>query len=346
MSFDPNGVGVANGNLFGFPCNEAEADLIIIPIPWDATASYGKGTSNGPQAILDASTQLDFFHPRLEKAYETKIFLTPISEKWKAINDSLNDRASEYFSDLEQLGEASAQLKHKAIIDEINTAHEALTSNLKSRVETLIQSGKICAVLGGEHSTPLGLIQAINAHYTSFSILQIDAHADLRNAYEGFNQSHASIMYNVVESCDKLNQLVQVGIRDLSSDEYERSLTHPKITTYFDWNLKEESFHGKTWSTQCDEIIESLSNDVYISFDIDGLIPNLCPNTGTPVAGGFTLEQLSFLIFKLVDSGRKIIGFDLNEVSPGSSGDWDANVGARALWQLVCATELSRRKSC
>jgi agmatinase len=153
-------------------------------------------------------------------------------------------------------------------------------------------------------------------------------------------------MYNVVESCSNLNQLVQVGIRDLSADEHQLSLTHPKITTFFDWNLKEESFMGKTWNSQCEEIIASLSNDVYISFDIDGLIPNLCPNTGTPVAGGFTLEQLSFLFFKVVESGRRIIGFDLNEVSPGSSGDWDANVGARALWQLVCATELSRRITC
>jgi agmatinase len=141
-------------------------------------------------------------------------------------------------------------------------------------------------------------------------------------------------------------QLVQVGIRDLSQDEYERSLNHPKITTYFDWDLKEASFQGKSWKTQCEEIIEALSSDVYISFDIDGLIPNLCPNTGTPVPGGFTLEQVSYLLFALVDSGRNIIGFDLNEVSPGNQGDWDANVGARALWQLICATELSRRKTC
>jgi agmatinase len=346
MSFDPNGVGVANGNLFGFPITEGDADLVIIPIPWDATASYGKGTSNGPQAILEASTQLDFFHPRLNKAYETRVFLTPISEEWKAINDEFNQRASAYFSDLEQLGEEAAQMKHQAIIDEINTAHRALTSHLKLRVEHLLQSGKICAVLGGEHSTPLGLIQALDEHYESFSILQIDAHADLRKAYEGFEQSHASIMHNVVESCDSLVQLVQVGIRDLSQEEYEQSLNHPKITTYFDWDLKEASFQGKSWKAQCEEIIEALSSEVYISFDIDGLIPNLCPNTGTPVPGGFTLEQVSYLLFAIVDSGRSIIGFDLNEVSPGNHGDWDANVGARALWQLICATELSRRKTC
>jgi len=346
MSFDPNGVGVANGNIFGFPNSEEDAQIVIIPIPWDATASYRKGTSNGPKAILDASTQLDFFHPKLQEAYNTKVFLTPISEDWKAINDSLNEQSKEYFSDLELLGETEAQVKHKAIIDEINLAHNALTNNLKSRVTSLIKSGKICAVLGGEHSTPLGLIQALNDHYSSFSILQIDAHSDLRQAYEGFEQSHASIMYNVVTSCDSLVQLVQVGIRDLSQHEYDWSLNHPKIATYFDWNLKEASFQGKSWKSQCEEIIETLSSEVYISFDIDGLIPSLSPNTGTPVPGGITLEEVSYLLFSIVESGRSIIGFDLNEVSPGDGGDWDANVGARALWQLICATELSRRKSC
>lgn len=346
MNFDPNGVGVANGNIFGFPNSEEDAQIVIIPIPWDATASYRKGTSNGPKAILDASTQLDFFHPKLQKAYNTKVFLTPISEDWKAINDSLNEQSKEYFSDLELIGETEAQVKHKAIIDEINLAHSALTNNLKSRVTSLIESGKICAVLGGEHSTPLGLIQALNDHYSSFSILQIDAHSDLRQAYEGFEQSHASIMYNVVTSCDSLVQLVQVGIRDLSQQEYEWSLNHPKIATYFDWNLKEASFQGKSWKSQCEEIIETLSSEVYISFDIDGLIPSLSPNTGTPVPGGITLEEVSYLLFSIVESGRSIIGFDLNEVSPGVDGDWDANVGARVLWQLICATELSRRKSC
>jgi len=343
MSFDPNGVGVANGNIFGFPVTEDEANIVIIPAPWDATASYSKGTSEGPQAILTASTQLDFFHPQLDKAYETKVFMAPISEDWKSINDDFNLRSVDYFSDLEHVGEVVAQEKHFALISEINRAHSAMTDALFERTSALMKQGKICAVLGGEHSTPLGLIQAIDATYDSFSILQIDAHADLRIAYEGFEQSHASIMYNVVNTCSNLERLVQVGIRDLSEDEYHRSNEHPKINTFFDWQLKEATFQGETWKHQCNEIINSLGDQVYISFDIDGLIPNLCPNTGTPVAGGFTLEQVSYLFFTLVESGKTIIGFDLNEVAPGTAGDWDANVGARALWQLVCATELSRR---
>jgi agmatinase len=102
-------------------------------------------------------------------------------------------------------------------------------------------------------------------------------------------------------------------------------------------------FRGVTWADQVDSIISDLPQNVYISFDIDGLRPELCPNTGTPVAGGFALEEINYLLFRMVESGRKIIGFDLNEVAPGESGDWDANVGARALWNLVCVAEKSRR---
>lgn len=342
--FDPNGVGIANGNIFGFPYSEAEADIVLIPVPWDATASYGKGTSKGPEAILEASTQLDFYHPDLPNAYDTKIYMSPVSEEWLAINADLCEKGMAYISYLEEVGEAQAQMRFADTINEINTAHQALRSNLKERCSALLQAGKMPCVLGGEHSTPLGLLQALDAHYTDFGILQIDAHADLRDAYEGFEQSHASIMFNALKELKHLSKLTQVGIRDISEKEVNLAHSDPRIQTYYDWDLKNAQFEGKTWAQQVQEIIESLPQKVYISFDIDGLNPSLCPHTGTPVAGGFELQQIAYLFFELVHSGRQIIGFDLNEVAPGPSGDWDANVGARALWHLVCATELSRRK--
>ena len=342
--FDPNGVGIANGNIFGFPYSEEEATIVIIPIPWDATASYGKGTSNGPKAILDASTQLDFFHPNLDKAYNTKVYMAPISEEWKEINDHCCELSIEYISFLEEQGEEIAMKKFQSQIDEINTAHLALKENLKQRCLGLLEEGKIPAVLGGEHSTPLGLIEALNERYEHFGILQIDAHADLRVAYEGFAQSHASIMDNVLKNCSNMQKLVQVGIRDISEREVDYSHSENRVKTFYDWDLKSEQYAGKTWKDQVEDIINHLPHNVYISFDIDGLRPELCPNTGTPVIGGFDLQEITYLFFKLVASGRTIIGFDLNEVAPGENGDWDANVGARALWQLVCATEKSRRK--
>ena len=103
MTFDPNGVGIPNGNIFGFPVTEQEANIVLIPIPWDATASYGKGTSDGPEAILEASTQLDFYHPELDKAYETKVFMTPISEEWKKINADLIIMGAKGHSPLEEI---------------------------------------------------------------------------------------------------------------------------------------------------------------------------------------------------------------------------------------------------
>jgi agmatinase len=345
-NFDPNGVGIANGNLFGFPVREEEADIVIIPIPWDATASYGKGTSDGPKAILEASTQLDFYHPKLENAWETKVFMTPISQEWKEINNKYCIRAIDYIQYLEQGGQLEDNLDHQSTVQEINEAQTALCDNLKHRALELMNQGTIVGVLGGEHSVPLGLFQAMNEKYDSFGILQIDAHADLRDAYEGFEQSHASIMFNALKTCNKLSKLVQVGIRDIAHSEIELIESNSgRIKTFFDWDLKENSFKGISWEKQVESIIQELPQHVYISFDIDGLSPELCPNTGTPVVGGFKLDEINYLFFKLVESGKKIIAFDLNEVAPGSDDDWDANVGSRALWNLICATEKSRRSN-
>lgn len=344
MSFDPNGVGIANGNLFGFPVNENEADIVVIPVPWDATASYGKGTSDGPQAILDASTQLDFYHPKLDKAYETKVFMTAISNEWKEINARLCLEAVEYIDFLENGGKLEENPVFQKTVSTIEEAQVALKNNLRQRAIDLMDQGKIVGVLGGEHSTPLGLIEAINEKFETFGILQVDAHADLRDAYEGFDQSHASIMFNALKNCNNLSKLVQVGIRDIAQSEVDLiENSNGRVSTYFDWKLKEGQFNGETWSQQVEQIIGELPHHVYVSFDIDGLSPELCPNTGTPVAGGFKLEEINYLFFKLVESGRKIVGFDLNEVAPGKDDDWDANVGARALWNLICAVEKNRR---
>ncbi len=331
-NFDPNGVGVANGNLFGFPYSIEEAELIIIPVPWDATASFGKGTANGPQQVLDASPQLDFYHPRLERAHEHKIAMLPIDEDWKSKNDALCSRAMEYIEFLESGGNLTQNTEFQHFLQEINAKQTELTSWVKAQATSYLNQGKKVALLGGEHSTPLGLIQAL-AELHEFGILQIDAHADLRDAYEGFEQSHASIMFNAVK-IPSVTKLVQVGIRDVAQTEVSLTESHPKIKTFFDWDLKNNAFEGKSWAAQVSEIINQLPQKVYISFDIDGLRPELCPNTGTPVPGGFALEEVNYLLFALAESGKEIIGFDLNEVG---DDPWDANVGARALWNLCCA---------
>src|SRR5690606_1558321 len=158
-------------------------------------------------------------------------------------------------------------------------------------------------------------------------------HADLRDAYEGFEYSHASIMHNALKE-RAVERLVQVGIRDYCESEAEavRS-SEGRIVTFYDRDLKQENYRGKMWEQQCVAIVNELPHTVYVSFDIDGLDPKLCPHTGTPVAGGFEVEEVLFPLEKVVRSGRKIIGMDLNEVAPGED-EWDANVGARLLYRL------------
>ncbi len=336
MSFNPNDIGVANGNFCGLPGNESDADIVIIPIPWDATASYSRGTAEGPEAILEASLQLDLYHHKYSKVYDRKIYMQPISKRIQEHNERLGGLTSEYISYLEEGNLLEDSPKYINVIEEVNQVQNDIKQKLRADANDLIKEGKKVCVLGGEHSTPLGLIEAIGDNYESFGILQIDAHADLRDAYEGFEQSHASVMFNALK-IDNLTHLVQVGIRDLCEDEVNIINEDSRITTFYDWAIKSEQFQGVTWHKICEEIIDRLPNNVFVSFDIDGLQPALCPNTGTPVPGGLSFEQASYLIQMLADSDKNVVGFDLNEVAPGEN-EINVIVGARMLMELLLCT--------
>ncbi|RMH74065.1 MAG: agmatinase [Gemmatimonadetes bacterium] len=340
--FDPNGLGATNGNLFGFPFTPEEAEVVILPVPWEVTVSYHSGTAQGPAAILAASPQLDLIDPDKARPWEIGVAMLEISEIWQKRNQILRKRAETYIHFLEttQAGHLrkSEQLKDVwAMRDEVNTACNELHQWVQDEATKWLKRGKTVGILGGDHSTPLGLMHALAERYPRFSILQIDAHADLRDSYEGFKFSHASIMYNALK-IPQIQRLVQVGIRDICPEEVNRIETsNGRICTFYDWDLKRKQFTGQTWHDQCERIISPLSEAVYISLDIDGLDPKLCPHTGTPVPGGLQFEELVYLLTRLVESGRNIIGFDLCEVAPGD-GDWDANVGARVLYRLINRT--------
>jgi agmatinase len=141
-------------------------------------------------------------------------------------------------------------------------------------------------------------------------------------------------MYNALEEIPKVIKLIQTGTRDFSSGELDYiNNSNGRVVTYFDKELKERGYEGESWSQIVEEIIANLPQKVYFSFDIDGLDPKLCPNTGTPVPGGFETQQVYYLLRKITESGRQLIGFDLNEVGT-SYNEWDENVGARVLFKL------------
>lgn len=340
--YDPNGVGQANGKLYGLPFEPEGAHVVIIPVPWDVTVSYADGCSEGPQAILDASPQLDLYDSDIEAAWDIGISMVPIDEKWLQRSRELRKKSQKYIHWLEHGENEAKRPAMEAIRDEINEKCSFLLDWVTASSRLNLQKKKIVGILGGDHSSPLGLINALSDDHHAFGILQIDAHMDLREAYEGFQFSHASIMFNALHN-PAVKQLTQVGIRDYCAAEAHLAVNDPRITVFYDRQLQRETFGGVTWKQQCEAIIGGLPADVYVSFDIDGLDPVLCPNTGTPVPGGLQFEQAMYLIEQLVQSGRRIIGFDLCEVAPGKKDEWDANVGARVLYRLANQAWLSHQ---
>jgi agmatinase len=333
-TFDPNGLGDKGNNIYGLPFTTDEAKVVVIPVPWEVTVSYSAGTANGPQAIYDASFQVDLYDPYIKDAWKTGIAMDKIPEKILKKSNKLRAKAETYIAMLEDGMSTDENKKMRALQKEINAECAELNKYVKGIALHFMSKKKIVALLGGDHSTPLGLMQALAEKHKSFAILQIDAHADLRNAYEGFEYSHASIMYNALK-IKQVEKLVQVGIRDYC--EAEANLvknSKGRVVTFYDKDIKHQQYKGDTWAKICGNIIKQLPDKIYLSFDIDGLDPKLCPNTGTPVAGGFEYEQALFLIQKIVETKKQIIAFDINEVAPGKD-EWDANVGARLLYRIA-----------
>jgi agmatinase len=343
QNFNPNDVAVHNGNFLGLPYTIDEAEYVIFPVCLDVTTSYKPGTSNGPKAVIDASYQLDLFHPELKEVWKIKLALDQRYVDDTKENTRLRKLSEKYISFLEQGGDVDSNTDMKEVLNQLNEATEKIHDRTYREIKNYLQQGKKFILLGGDHSTPIGYFRALNElRENPFSILQIDAHADLRKAYEGFEHSHASICYNAIQ-LEKIEKLVQLGIRDICEEEVELTQNHPKVKTFFDWQIKEQMHEGKTWSKICDEVIAALGDEVYITFDIDGFDPKYCPNTGTPVPGGFEFSEIMYLFKKLSASGKKIIGMDLVEVAPGND-EWDGNVGARTLFNMIVYYHLNNLK--
>lgn len=333
-TFDPNSAGNPNNNVFGLPFSEEDAKLVLLPVPWEVTVSFGSGTARSAEQIMKASLQVDLFDPDVENGWKQGFFLKEPDRKILLKSDYLRKEA-ELYIDYISKGDAveNNQFMCKTL-KEVNEGGHFLNNWVYQQTKYLLDKNKIVGLLGGDHSTPLGFMKAVAEKHGDFGVLQIDAHCDLREAYEGFVYSHASIMYNALKEVPNIQKLVQVGIRDYSEGEHQFIRQNAsRIRTYFEKEIREREFEGETFKQIAGEIVQQLPDKVYISFDIDGLDPKLCPNTGTPVPGGFETEQVFYLFKQIIKAGKKIVGFDLSEVSTSENG-WDANVGARVLFKL------------
>ncbi|HYK55872.1 MAG TPA: agmatinase family protein [Flavisolibacter sp.] len=333
-AFDPNSAGNPNNNIFGLPFSEDDARLVILPVPWEVTVSFGSGTARSAEQIMRASLQVDLFDPDVPDGWKQGFFMKETDRKVLLKSDYLRKEA-ELYIDYVSKGDIVANNQFMCrTLKEVNEGGYFLNNWVYHQTKELLDKGKLVALLGGDHSTPLGFMKAIGEKHGEFGIIQIDAHCDLREAYEGFVYSHASIMYNALKEVPQLKKLVQVGIRDYSQGEHEFVQQNADcIKTYFDSDMRVRQYEGETFKQIVEELVSHLPQKVYISFDIDWLDPKLCPNTGTPVQGGFETEQVFYIFKKIQQAGKQIIGFDLSEVST-SETFWDANVGARVLFKL------------
>ncbi|MBK6346163.1 MAG: agmatinase family protein [Bacteroidales bacterium] len=335
--FDPNAAASADAGLFGLPFTAEQSDIVVIPVPWEVTVSFRSGTGRGPASIEEASSQIDLYHHDYPELWKLGIYMDKCPDDLILLGEKARHDAGTLIEAIEQGEDIMADPALAERQAWVNEACAMMNTWVMERAAFWKNQGKMVGLVGGDHSIPLGYMQLQGKHHANFGILHIDAHLDLRVAYEGFVFSHASIFYNTLESVPQVSRLVQVGIRDYCEQENNYVKANPdRIAVYFDRENRKRMYQGENWHQLCLEIVGKLPQKVHISVDIDGLDPKLCPNTGTPVAGGMEYEELMHLLNVLKSSGKEIIGFDLCEVAPGEDG-WDGNVGARVLFQL-CGT--------
>jgi agmatinase len=330
MTFDPDAAAAGSSGIYGLPFTPDEAYVVVIPVPFEATTSYGGGTSGGPAAVLEASRQIDLFDRDTGRPYERGIAMLEISEELAHLNLLAKSTAE---SVIEAGGVVDEETSMRA--SEVNAASERVNEWVYAQTRAQLDAGKMPVILGGDHSVPFGAIRAYAERHPGMGILHLDAHADLRDAYEGFTWSHASIFHNVMTRIPEVGRLVQVGIRDFGQAEHRMiESSDGRIVAFFDSDLATRKEEGTPWATLADEIVAQLPETVYLSWDIDGLDPTLCPSTGTPVPGGLSWNEAIGLLRAVRRAGKRIVGLDLCEVSPGET-EWDANVAARLLYKMI-----------
>ncbi|MCA9513723.1 MAG: arginase family protein [Myxococcales bacterium] len=325
--FDPDGP-ADSSRLYGLDHTFDEATVVIVPVPFDATASSRRGTMAAPEAIRYASAQVDLHDLEFGDVWRAGIALEPLDERVQRWNVEAREAVDRVRID----GSNADRQRANAIGDDV----ERYVHDQTARI---LDAGKIPAILGGDHSVPLGAVRAAVARHPGLGVLHVDAHADMRDHYEGFTHSHASIFYNLVTGDPRPATVVQVGIRDVGPQEWVRVRETAGLRAWSDPEIGRALVNGQTWGALVEEILAPLPAEVWLSVDIDGLQPNLCPNTGTPVPGGLDWTQVTHLVRRVAESGRRVVGFDLVEVGPD---EWDANVGARLLYKLCGAAVKSR----
>lgn len=271
--------------------NYKDSQIVVISAPLEKTVSYGKGTARGPKEILNASHYVEFFDEELnrELCFEKGICTLP-----------------------------ELKLSKLPISKSIEKIYKEVAKH--------IDEGKFVVTLGGEHSLSVAPIKAHHERFENLSILQIDAHSDLRESYEGSKYSHASVMARVAEFNTKI---VQVGIRAQSKEESDFRKKN-SIRTFYAREIK-LGMYGDNWQ---ELVSRSLTDNVYITFDVDGFDPSFLTATGTPEPGGLFWDETMNLL-KIIGLDKNIVGFDVVELAPSKSHTSSSFVAAKLVYKML-----------
>ena len=302
--FDPNAPGVNNGNFFGMPFTPEEARLVLLPVPWDVTVSYREGTAYGPDAILDASMQVDLYDVHHPGGWKQGIGTLPADDMLELRGRRLREDARRVIEHWERGGAPDNESVRRKI-QRVNEGSARLNEYVYREVSRWMAAGKKVGIVGGDHSVPLGAVRAAAERHPGLGILHVDAHADLRDEYGGDPYSHACVMRRVV--ADLGLPLVQFAVREISREEVEVR-RRCGVTHYDAYFLARVGLPEQP-------LPEGFPRRIYISFDVDGLDPSLMPATGTPSPGGLTWKETQFILERCV-RGREVAGLDVVELAP------------------------------
>lgn len=264
----------------------ATAKVVVLPVPYDGTTEWHSGTREGPQAIINASPYLEMYDIELGKEiYKVGIHTLPA-------------------------------------IEPVSSCPEKMIQRVHQVARNLIQKDKFVAMLGGEHSVSLGMVQALKEKYVNLCVLQLDAHADLRDEYMGTKYNHACVMRRILEHCP----IIQVGIRSISWEEQQLLNQNNMQPFYF------PSTSSEYISPQ--RVIDKLNDSVYVSIDLDVFDPSIMPAVGTPEPGGMQWHDVLSLL-KTVAEHRRIVGFDIVELCPSQGPAACAFTAAKLAYKLI-----------
>ena len=273
-------------NYAGIPDENTQyesAEIVIIPVPYDGTSTYGKGADKGPDAIFDASENMELYDIETDsEVYKKGVFIAPTVTE--------------------------------------DSSPEAMCDAVQASVAEYINAGKFVGVLGGEHSISIGSIKAFKEKYDDLTVLQLDAHSDLRPEYHGSACNHACAMH----LASKTTNLVQVGIRSMDSVELPFLNRENLFTSY-------EIRSNSNWQT---DVVNSLGKNVYITIDLDAFDPSIMPSTGTPEPGGLLWNETLDLL-KMVFKRSNVVGFDINELAPTEGNSAPDFMAAKLLYKLI-----------